>query len=209
MKFLILAIFFFSLPLNANPFVEKSVLDSNWELNAHLGASFAEVVRPKENSESKKNQRIDIGGVNAIITGNSDVSDVLGVNIGGALLFDFINSQIAQQSIRASLLFHILGAPKRIRSGPNGSGIKITSYSNDQVSFITQGAFLNYAATTEDLSTKLSGSVFETRLGFRYRFSFSEIFSGGLELLTTLYSVPANENRLESKTSEVSIFVQI
>lgn len=188
--------------------------DASWGYSLQSGVSIGTVTKPVEKSKTKgssksKSQSITVGGIPVIVTANTDYSHEFGIALGGSLLFDIPNSQISQQVIRASLLWHVLGGAKQLVHGQTDSDYYMISRTSSQFSLLLQGALIRYAASSKDLSVKVTGSTFETRFGMRYRFNFNWINAGGVELLGTIFSIPADEERVESQTVELSFFWQV
>ena len=195
-------------------FAEGSLAEATWGYSVQMGGSVGTVTKPVEKDngtggKTLKNESITIGGIPIIFTGNTDYAQDFGIAVGGSLLFDFPNSQISQQAIRAALLWHVVGGAKQLVQGQTDGDYYMVSRTSSQFSLVLQGALMRYTASSKDLNVEVTGSTFETRIGVRYRFNFNWINAGGVELLGTLFSVPADEERAESRTIEFTLFWQV
>ena len=168
------------------------------------------VKKEDSNGETElETDSITVGGIPVIFTANTDYSNDFGVSVGGSLLFDFPNKQISAQAARASLLWHIMGGAKQLVQGPTDGDYYLVSRTASQLSWVFQGALIRYTASSTDLEVEATGSTFEMRTGLRYRFNFSWLNAGGVELIGSLFSIPADEERAESSTVELSFFWQV
>jgi len=195
--------------INANDALAAT--DKGWSLSLQGGGSVGTVSIPEQETDevSQSEKTITLGGFPLIVNATIDSSNHLAFAAGGSLLFDIPNSQVSQQSIHSAIHWHLLGGARELIAGEPTKDFYIVSRTTKQLSLVLQGVLIRYAASSKNLKTKITGSTFEIRSGLRFRYDFGLLNAGGMEILGTLLSIPADEERLKSQTIEFSFFWQI
>lgn len=133
---------------------------------------------------------------------STELGRTLGAGVQYVMMVDLVNEQISRRALGTRFTMNLLGgAPTILQSSKFG---KVYSGYLYQLAAITEVSMSDYDAATGDLSNQLSGSVFEINLGFLFRRS-----GYGMELLTTIFSVPASNERLSTRMTSLNLFYHI
>jgi hypothetical protein len=169
-------------------------IDISFRVGGAAGSIKASSERGKESS--------NFGGIPFGIAWHKDLSGKFASMIQGMTLFDVVNTQLIRQGIEAGLSYHLLGGARRLVKQGGEAGI--VSRSASALSLALRGGFQSFAATDKnDPTSRVSGSAFEVRSGLEYRQEMTDSGALVVELISTVFSVPASVDRLTPRAVEL------
>ncbi|MDD9951981.1 MAG: hypothetical protein OXT67_10515, partial [Zetaproteobacteria bacterium] len=164
------------------------------------GITLGTVSLPNPNGETSVTE--SLGGV--LVGGgiNTELGRTLGAGVQYVMMIDLNNDQISRRALASRFSFNLWGGSKRILQSSKYA--RVYSGYQYQVAMLGEISLSEYEAATKDLSNQISGGVFETNLGLMLRRG-----SYGLEMLATVFSVAASNDRLKTSMYSLNLFYQI
>lgn len=175
----------------------QALSSENYEIQIKSGISFGKIY--KSASSSTASQNLDFGGGVMDLGLINEIGHNLALSGGAGVLLDFINNQVGRQQLNLGIQYHLIGGPRE-RKIDNPMG-EIVSRSTKQLSLLLNGALVNFAFATKDLSYQVSGSTYELKAGVRYRFG-----NFGLDLLQTIFSISGSNERILATAFDFGLF---
>lgn len=190
---------------NAHAFMGASEIEKRnpTDISIKIGAYSGTIVR-KSQKQNESDRTFQYGGVPFSVAIHNNYSSIATAFFQVGIVTDISNDQVTRQGFDGGIALHLFGGSKVIANeGKFASRIWRNSYN---VSLLGTTGLHNYAASSpEDTSISVAGGVFEMGAGLQYRQDFGEN-SFGFDVLTTLFSVPASVERLETQGTEFSLF---
>jgi hypothetical protein len=200
-KILLVSLFFGSQTASA---IEGSIEDrSKLDVSFKMGAYAGEISRP--NISTGEYDTFQFGGVPIIMVLNNNYSPNASAIMQVGLVTDLVNDQVSRQGFDAGIAYHVFGGSKFLsKQSRYSSRVWKNPYN---LSVVLLGGMHHYAASDKaDISTNVTGAVFETSTGIQYRHDVSDEKSMGLDIMGTVFTLPASVDRIEPRGIEISLF---
>ncbi len=178
---------------------DRSKLDISFKLGAYGG----EISRP--NIVTKEYDTFQFGGIPIFMVLNNNYSPKASAIMQVGLVTDLVNDQVSRQGFDAGIAYHVFGGSK-FMSNQNRYSSRIWRNPYN-LSLVLLGGIHHYAASDkEDITTNVTGAVFETSSGIQYRHDVGKEKSLGMDIVTTMFTMPASVDRIEPRGLEISLF---
>ena len=148
-------------------------------------------------TEDDKSVTATYGGIPLEAIWNRGLSKSLSLRVGGGAVLDLKNMQLIKQGFLTGIAWHLLGGPRSYAQ--EGTAAGFVTRSRNAITLLAYGGFQNFAATDADNpKTSVSGSVFESSLAMEYHHDFSDKNGVTVELVSSVYSLPASTSRIKT-----------
>lgn len=171
------------------------------ELVPKIGLALGSLTKRGDTAE--KDRKFAFGGVPVSVATYQALSMDWSGSAQFQLMMDFINRQIIRQGIDLGLNWHLSGGPSSYELIKDHVSIE-NAY---DISWVFRLGYTNFSAVNRGTDViKVAGSLVEVRTGFSFRRSLSPHAGWGLEVLTSVFNLPASIEQLDTKFTEASLF---
>jgi hypothetical protein len=179
--------------------------DALWDITAKLGGTGGAISAPGK-QKGDPDRYFSYGGVLIGFALNRDLHPKITGTLQYHLVADIANSQVSRQGVDVGIAYHVLGGAMRLTETYDYA--QISSGEAYNLSLLGRTGLRNYGASSkEDPNDKVSGSLLEILAGIGYRWSPTTMRQAyGIEVLATLFSIPASVDRLETTGVETILF---
>ena len=172
------------------------------DLGSDVGFKIGGSVGTVSIADDKGTKIFSFGGMPFGMAWYKDLSAKWAGTLQAMAMFDLRNTQLIRQGVEGGVAFHLLGGPRRM--GQEGHEAGFVSRSPMALSLALRGGVQHYAATDkEHTSERVSGSAFEAKSGLEYRREMTAESAITIDLLATIFSIPASVERLTPRTVEL------
>jgi len=165
------------------------------------GGTIGLVVDP---TRKKGNQEVGFGGIplGARITTSSDAHYSLVYQAG--ILLDLGNNQVVQQGGEFGVSWHFIGGARKVKRVSSLGTIFGTSPYD--LSLLARVGYFQFSASSiNDPSDRVTGAVVDFRTGIGYRRDILYTSALAVEIMATVYSIPASLERISHSALDFSL----
>ena len=166
-------------------------------------------VPPKEGSEGKSSdETYTIGGFILAMDVQKGLSMDYTFHVQPQLAVEISELQIVRKGIDAGIAYHLYGGARRVKKEYKYINFAGTTPFN--FSLLARAGYHAYSySSASDSSEVLTGAALEGKAGIEYRKDYFKDSSLGVELVATLFSVPAGVERVKFQGIELTLFWRI
>lgn len=195
MKRLALAALLLALPALAEPTADENV---GPDLAVKMGATLGTIKRAASDAFGGQVD-LNYGGVPVALSYNRDITRSLTLQAEIHIVADMGNNQVSETSINIGVVYHLLGGSRRTVNELGFATVVVRDSYN--FSLIGRPSYGKYGVS--DGTTEINGSTFEVMAGGQLRYDLGDRTCIGAEVLTTMVSLPASNERVTASRFEV------
>ncbi len=158
--------------------------------------------------ESHENKAAGVANVGGVTFGVAAIFDLSAGWSGSALTQVALDSKtrdILRKGIGGVLLYHLFGGSKKLSHKLYNA--EVTQSQNFSLALLMQGAYQGYSARDpSDKIKPIEGTVVEISGGLDFRKDLGTKFATGLQIASTVLSMPASVEGLRTKVSQAALY---
>ncbi len=158
--------------------------------------------------ESKDNKAAgvaNVGGATFSVSAIFDISSSWTGSVSPQMALDAQTKDVLRKGVGGALLYHLFGGPKKISHKVFNA--EVTQRQRFSLALLTQSVYQSYSARDpNDKIEPIEGSVVETSAGLDFRKDLGTNLSMGLQVASTVLTMPASVEGLRTKMSQVGIY---